>query len=114
MRLGTIVPPAIHRSGRYPSRPPAPILRAELPPPSILLPSRVGCPHTRLISLPFKRSIDGTYHHVSEKHLGRYLGEFDYRYSSRKVSDGDRAKQTIINVAGKRLTYKGHIGKLEN
>lgn len=61
-----------------------------------------------------KRSIDGTYHQVSEKHLGRYLAEFDYRYSSRKVSDGDRTKQRIINVAGKRLTYKRPIGKLEN
>jgi hypothetical protein len=34
-----------------------------------------------------KRSIDGTHHHVSTTHLGRYLGEFDFRYSYRKESD---------------------------
>ncbi len=29
-----------------------------------------------------KRGIYGTYHHVSEAHLGRYLGEFDFRYNA--------------------------------
>lgn len=60
-----------------------------------------------------KRSIDGTYHHVSGKHLGAYLAEFDYRHSTRKATDGDRTKEAITRVAGRRLTYKGHIGKLE-
>lgn len=32
-----------------------------------------------------KRSIDGTHHHVSERHLDRYLAEFDYRYTTRKM-----------------------------
>ena len=31
-----------------------------------------------------KRSIDGTHHHVSEQHLHRYLGEFDFRYNTRR------------------------------
>jgi len=35
-----------------------------------------------------KRSIDGTYHHVSEQHLHRYLSEFDYRYNNRRTADG--------------------------
>ncbi len=52
-----------------------------------------------------KRSIDGTYHHVSEQHLHRYLAEFDYRYNARKCKDGDRTEQAIKQVAGKRLTY---------
>jgi hypothetical protein len=34
-----------------------------------------------------KRSIHGTDHHVSAKHLARYLAEFDFRYSTRKESD---------------------------
>jgi len=37
-----------------------------------------------------KRSIDGTHHHVSVEHLGRYLAEFDFRYSTRGVSDTER------------------------
>src|SRR5271163_4769056 len=35
-----------------------------------------------------KRSLDGTYHHVSVEHLPRYLAEFEYRYSTCKMSDG--------------------------
>lgn len=31
-----------------------------------------------------KRDIDGTYHHVSKKHLGHYCSEFEYRYNTRK------------------------------
>jgi transposase-like protein len=53
-----------------------------------------------------KRSIDGTHHHVSEKHLDRYLAEFDYRYSTRHDEDGERTEKTIKRVSGKRLTYK--------
>ena len=53
-----------------------------------------------------KRSIDGTYHHVSAKHLGRYLAEFDFRYNMRKAKDGERTEAAIIRSAGKRLTYK--------
>ncbi len=53
-----------------------------------------------------KRSLSGTFHHVSEKHLDRYLAEFDYRYNTRKEKDGDRTKNAIKRVAGKRLTYR--------
>lgn len=53
-----------------------------------------------------KRSLDGTYHHVSEQHLHRYLSEFDYRYSSRGVEDGTRSEQAIRQSGGKRLTYR--------
>jgi transposase-like protein len=50
-----------------------------------------------------KRSIDGTHHHVSRQHLHRYLSEFDYRYSTRKVEDGERALRAIKQAEGKRL-----------
>ncbi|MGC5231066.1 transposase, partial [Klebsiella pneumoniae] len=31
-----------------------------------------------------KRGINGTYIHVSQKHLDKYLGEFEYRFNLRK------------------------------
>jgi len=52
-----------------------------------------------------KRSIDGTHHHVSRRHLPKYLGEFDYRYSTRKMADGERTVETIRRAEGKRLRY---------
>ncbi len=55
-----------------------------------------------------KRGIDGTYHSVSEAHLGRYLGEFDFRYSNRiklGVDDAMRAAKILKGVEGKRLAY---------
>jgi len=54
-----------------------------------------------------KRGINGVYHHVGRKHLHRYLGEFDFRYNNRKVTDGERALQALKGFEGKRLTYKG-------
>jgi len=53
-----------------------------------------------------KRSIDGTHHHVSARHLHRYLNEFDWRYNTRKMPDADRTVWTIQRAAGKRLTYR--------
>ena len=53
-----------------------------------------------------KRSVDGTFHHVSHEHLPRYLAEFDYRYSTRKMPDGERAVRTIQQATGRRLTYR--------
>jgi len=53
-----------------------------------------------------KRSIDGTHHHVSKEHLHRYLAEFDYRYSTRKMRDGQRTVLTIQKADGKRLMYQ--------
>lgn len=56
-----------------------------------------------------KRSIDGTHHHVSEKHLDRYLAEFDFRRNTRKQKDGARTEDSIIRTGGKRLTYRTPI-----
>jgi hypothetical protein len=55
-----------------------------------------------------KRGVYGTFHHVSEAHLHRYLAEFDFRYSNRVavgVDDVARAERALEGVKGKRLTY---------
>ena len=52
-----------------------------------------------------KRGIIGTFHHVSDKHLDRYLAEFDRRWNTRDESTGDRAVSVMRTAAGKRLKY---------
>ncbi|MBE5073670.1 IS1595 family transposase [Erythrobacteraceae bacterium E2-1 Yellow Sea] len=53
-----------------------------------------------------KRGIIGVYHHVSEAHLRRYITEFDFRYNTRKLTDFERADESLKGIAGKRLTYR--------
>lgn len=53
----------------------------------------------------FKRGMKGIYQHCSEKHLQRYLTEFDFRYNSRDISDTERAELAIKGAEGKRLMY---------
>ncbi|QXX73966.1 IS1595 family transposase [Methylovirgula sp. HY1] len=58
----------------------------------------------------FKRGMKGIYQHCSEKHLHRYLAEFDFRYSNRialGVTDVQRCGKALQGVVGKRLTYHG-------
>ena len=58
----------------------------------------------------FKRGMKGVYQHCSEKHLHRYLAEFDFRYSNRSavgVEDQERASCALLGITGKRLTYRG-------
>jgi hypothetical protein len=57
----------------------------------------------------FKRGMKGIYQHCSEKHLHRYLSEFDFRYSNRValgVNDESRAEKALQGITGKRLTYR--------
>jgi transposase-like protein len=57
----------------------------------------------------FKRGMKGIYQHCSEKHLHRYLAEFDFRYSNRVrlgVNDEARTDRALKGITGKRLTYK--------
>jgi hypothetical protein len=51
-----------------------------------------------------KRSLDGTHHHVSVEHLHRYLGEFDFRYTTCKMSDHGRMRTLAKHMEG-RLSY---------
>jgi transposase-like protein len=57
----------------------------------------------------FKRGMKGIYQHCDEKHLHRYLAEFEFRYNNRialGVNDLDRAQAALLGVKGKRLTYR--------
>ena len=54
----------------------------------------------------FKRGMRGVYQHCAEKHLHRYLAEFDFRYNARKITDGERAVLLVLGISGKRLTYR--------
>jgi len=58
-----------------------------------------------------KRGVTGTFHHVSEEHLDRYVDEFAFRYNRRDMTDGERALSAIKKVSGKRLMYKKPTGK---
>ena len=56
----------------------------------------------------FKRGMRGVYQHCSEKHLHRYLAEFDFRYNYRAslgYNDTDRTIAAVKGGEGKRLTY---------
>ncbi len=71
-----------------------------------------GVAHTNTIEGYFsilKRGITGTYHHVSQQHLKRYLAEFDFRYNERSalgVNDTERTVKALKGITGKRLTYR--------
>jgi hypothetical protein len=56
-----------------------------------------------------KRGLVGTFHHVGEQHLFRYIKEFDFRYNTRSalgVEDQERAELALKGISGKRLTYR--------
>jgi ISXO2-like transposase domain len=54
----------------------------------------------------FKRGMRGVYQHCAEKHLHRYLAEFDFRYNTRKITDMERTIAAVRGGEGKRLTYR--------
>jgi hypothetical protein len=78
-----------------------------------------GDVHTNTVEGYFsilKRGIMGTYHHVSQQHLKRYLAEFDFRYSTRAklgIDDERRAAALAVGIKGKRLTYRRPHGSQE-
>lgn len=56
-----------------------------------------------------KRGVYGTYQHISEAHLHRYLAEFDFRYNNREklgIGDVERADIALTGAKNKRLTYE--------
>ena len=68
-----------------------------------------GIVHTNTVEGFFsllKRGLIGTYHHVGEQHLQRYVSEFDFRYNHRNLTDEDRSNNALKGIDGKRLTYR--------
>jgi hypothetical protein len=62
----------------------------------------------------FKRGMQGVYQHCAEKHLHRYLAEFDFRHNNRValgVGDTARAAAILEGIVGKRLTYQTTSGR---
>jgi hypothetical protein len=62
----------------------------------------------------FKRGMKGVYQHCSEKHLHRYLAEYEFRHSNRValgVGDQERPSRALAGVVGKILTYRTARGE---
>ena len=77
---------------------------------------RVHCNSAEGYFSIFKRGLVGTYQHMSEQHLPRYLAEFDFRMSHRAklgYSDDMRTDKALAGIKGKRLTYR-RTDKAEN
>lgn len=56
----------------------------------------------------FKGGSKGIYQHCSEKHLHRYMAEYDFRHTNREANgfnDGQRSVEALKGIVGKRLTY---------
>jgi transposase-like protein len=53
-----------------------------------------------------KRSIVGSFHHVSREHLSRYCDEVSFRWDRRGIDDTERTAQAIKGGDQKRLTYR--------
>lgn len=65
--------------------------------------------HTNTIECYFsilKRGLVGTFHHVGPQHLKRYIGEFDFRWNNREVTDMERTENALRGISGKRLMYR--------
>ena len=57
----------------------------------------------------FKRGMKGVYQWCAEKHLHRYLAEYDFRYNNRiamGVADQARTTTALRGIVGKRLMYR--------
>ena len=61
-----------------------------------------------------KRGYHGVFHHISFKHLHRYVNEFAGRLNTRDMDTIDMMGSIVGSMVGKRLTYKalttvGHL-----
>ena len=58
-----------------------------------------------------KRSLTGTYHHVSVKHLHRYVNEASFRLNEGncEVDTVDRMKALAVGIKGKRIPYQEFV-----
>lgn len=56
-----------------------------------------------------KRGYHGTFHHVSERHINRYVNEFSGRHNNRPADTLDQMKAIVRGLVGKRLQYRDLI-----
>ena len=56
-----------------------------------------------------KRGYHGTYHHISPKHLHRYVAEFAGRHNIRNYDTIDMMAVVVVGMIGKRLMYRDLI-----
>ena len=59
-----------------------------------------------------RRGYDGTFHHISEEHLHRYINEFAGRHNIREYDTVDMMGQVAENMTGHRLTYQSLISHI--
>lgn len=68
-----------------------------------------GDAHTNTVEGYFsllKRGVNGVFHHVGAQYMDQYLAEFDFRYNSRRMTDGERTVAGLKKIAGKRLMLR--------
>ncbi len=68
-----------------------------------------GGVHTNTVEGYFsilRRGLGGVYQHCGSQHLKRYVGEFDFRYTHRKITDAERTVECLRGIEGKRLLYE--------
>ena len=53
-----------------------------------------------------KRGYHGTYHHMSEKHINRYVGEYSGRHNDRSKDTLNQMQAIVRGLVGKRLQYR--------
>jgi transposase-like protein len=59
----------------------------------------------------FKRTVTGTYHQLSDEHIDRYLGMFAWRWTRRKMGEGERVNALLKSTKGHQLTYRQLVRK---
>lgn len=65
-----------------------------------------GTNHCESFFSLLKRGVHGAWHNVSREHLQKYVNEFEFRWNTRKLTDGARFAAAIPQVEGKRLMYR--------